>query len=62
MAEPGSIGRWLEAAGRVPLLTATEELHLGAMVQAWQQWPGGADQAPAGVRRLRAPEATSATN
>ena len=52
----------MDAAGRYPLLTAAEELHLGAMVQAWRQWPGGPDAAPAGVHRLRAPEATSATN
>jgi len=36
-----SVGHWLNAAGRYPLLTAAEELHLGAMVQTWQQWPGG---------------------
>lgn len=46
-----AVGAWMDAAGRYPLLTAAEELHLGAMVQAWQQWPGGADLAPAGVRR-----------
>jgi RNA polymerase sigma factor (sigma-70 family) len=51
-------GLWLEAAGRVPLLTHREELELGRLVQAWQQWPGGPDEAPALVRRrgLRARE------
>jgi len=43
VAEQDSIGRWLAAAGRVPLLTAAEELHLGAMVREWQDWPGGVD-------------------
>ncbi len=51
MAERDAIGLWLEGAGRVPLLTAAEELHLGTMVQTWQQWDGGPDAAPAGVRR-----------
>jgi RNA polymerase sigma factor (sigma-70 family) len=51
-------GLWLEAAGRVPLLTHREELELGRLVQAWQQWPGGVDAAPPLVRRrgLRARE------
>jgi RNA polymerase sigma factor (sigma-70 family) len=49
MAE--DLSSWLAAAGRVPLLTPAEELHLGTMVRAWQDWDGGPDQAPAGVRR-----------
>jgi RNA polymerase sigma factor (sigma-70 family) len=44
-------GLWLEAAGRVPLLTHREELELGRLVQTWQQWPGGPDEAPPLVRR-----------
>lgn len=43
--------RWLNAAGRQPLLTAAGELHLGAMVRAWQDHPDGPDGAPAGVIR-----------
>jgi len=46
-----SAGEWMNAAGRYPLLTPAEELHLGAMVQTWQQWPGCPDQAPAPVQR-----------
>ena len=42
---------WLAAAGRVPLLTPAEEVHLGAMVREWQDWPGGPDAAPAPVQR-----------
>lgn len=45
------IGFWLAQAGRVPLLSPAEELHLGAMVRAWQDHPDGADQAPPGVIR-----------
>jgi RNA polymerase sigma factor (sigma-70 family) len=45
------IGDWLAAAGRHPLLTAAEEVHLGTLVQRHQSWPGGPDAAPAHVRR-----------
>jgi hypothetical protein len=41
MVERDSIGRWLEAAGLVPVLTAAEELHLGAKVSKRQDLPGG---------------------
>jgi RNA polymerase primary sigma factor len=56
MAERDAIGRWLDVAGRAPLLTAAEEIHLGTAVRRWQDWPGGADLAPAVVvrRGLRA--------
>lgn len=43
--------RWGDAAGRYPLLTAAEEVHLGQMIRAWQDHPDGPDGAPAGVRR-----------
>ena len=46
-----SVRAWLNAAGRVPLLTPAEEVHLGAMVREWQDWPGGPDAAPAPVQR-----------
>ena len=42
---------WLEQAGRHPLLTAAEELHLGGLVRAWQDWEPSADEAPSAVRR-----------
>jgi RNA polymerase sigma factor (sigma-70 family) len=53
-----AVGYWLEAAARHPLLTHREELELGRLVMEWQGWDGGADQAPAAVRRrgLRARE------
>jgi RNA polymerase sigma factor (sigma-70 family) len=33
------------------LLTAAEELHLGAAIRRWMDWPDGPDLAPAPVRR-----------
>ena len=62
MAE--DLSSWLASAGRIPLLTPAEELHLGTMVRAWQDWPDGPDQAPAGVRRrgLRARDRMIAAN
>jgi len=46
-----SVSRWLEAAGRVPLLTPAEELHLGTIIRAWQDHPAGPADAPLAVRR-----------
>ena len=46
-----SVRAWLNAAGRVPMLTAAEELHLSTMVREWQDWPDGPDAAPAPVQR-----------
>ena len=46
-----AIGFWLQQAGRIPLLTAAEELHLGTIVRAWQDHPAGPDAAPAAIRR-----------
>ena len=42
---------WLNNAGRQPLLTPAEELHLGAMVREWMDHPDGPADAPAGIRR-----------
>ena len=42
---------WLNNAGRQPLLTAAEEIHLGAAVRAWQDHPDGPADAPAGIKR-----------
>lgn len=42
---------WLQAAGRQPLLTPAEAVHLGRMVRDWQDHPGGPDAAPAAVQR-----------
>jgi RNA polymerase sigma factor (sigma-70 family) len=45
------LGWYLDEIGRVPLLTPAEELHLGALVRAWQDHPAGPDQCPAALRR-----------
>ncbi len=45
------ITAWLQSAGRVPLLRADEELHLGTLVRKHLDWPDGPDAAPPGVRR-----------
>ena len=46
MARNSSAAAWLNAAGRIPLLTAAEEVHLGALVRAWQDHPAGPTGAP----------------
>jgi RNA polymerase sigma factor (sigma-70 family) len=54
MPSPGGddmIAHWLGQAGRVPLLTAAEAIHLGGMVRRWQDWEPSPDEAPAAVRR-----------
>ncbi len=46
-----AVGAWLAAAGRQPLLTTAEEVHLGQAIRRWMDWDGGPDGAPAPVRR-----------
>ncbi len=46
-----AVGAWLAAAGRQPLLTPAEEVHLGTAIRLWMDWPDGPDLAPAPVRR-----------
>ena len=55
---------WLDAAGRVPMLTPAEELHLGALVRRWQDWEPSTAEAPPAVRRkgLRARNRMVAAN
>ncbi len=59
-----AVGAWLAAAGRVPLLTAAEEVHLGQAIRRWMDHPDGPDLAPAPVRRrgLRARDRMVAAN
>lgn len=45
------ITHWLEQAGRHPLLTPAEELHLGGLVRQWLDWQPSPDDAPAAVQR-----------
>jgi RNA polymerase sigma factor (sigma-70 family) len=63
-ADTDSARQWVEAAQRVPLLTPAEEIHLSALVQAWQQHPDGPDNAPPAVQRrgLRARNRIVAAN
>jgi len=58
------LGWYLDEIGRVPLLTPAEELHLGALVRAWQDHPAGPDGCPKGLRRrgLRARDRFVAAN
>ena len=46
-----AVGAWLAAAGRVPLLSPAEEVHLGQAIRLWMDHPDGPDGAPAPVRR-----------
>ena len=39
---------WLDAIGRIPLLTPAEEIELGTAIQRWQQHP---EPVPPGIRR-----------
>jgi RNA polymerase primary sigma factor len=39
---------WLDAIGRIPLLTPAEEIELGTAIQRWQQHP---EPIPPGIRR-----------
>jgi RNA polymerase primary sigma factor len=59
-----AVGHWLNAAGRVPLLSAAEEVHLSQAIRRWQDWEGGPDAAPAQVQRrgLRARDRMVAAN
>lgn len=46
-----SVDHLLQAASRFPLLTPAQEIQLGRSIRAWQDWEGGPDAAPPGVRR-----------
>ena len=51
MAASDAVTFWLDNAGRQPLLTAAEELHLGGLVRCWQDHPNGPADAPAVIKR-----------
>ena len=46
-----ALDRWLNEAGRHPLLSPAQEIALGAAVRAWLDHPDGPDGAPPRVRR-----------
>jgi RNA polymerase primary sigma factor len=64
LAMTDATSQWLRQAGRIPLLTAAEEIHLGAAVREWLDNPAGPDAAPAAVQRrgLRARNRMVAAN
>lgn len=45
------LGWYLDTIGRVPLLTAAEEIELGTAVRQWLDHPAGPDHAPPAIRR-----------
>jgi RNA polymerase sigma factor (sigma-70 family) len=45
------LSTYLNAIGRVPMLSPAEELHLGSAVRLWLDHPGGPEAAPRGVQR-----------
>lgn len=51
MPPPAGPSWYLDQIGRVPLLTAAQEIELGNAVQAWLTHPDGPDACPAGIRR-----------
>jgi RNA polymerase primary sigma factor len=51
MAGSDAVSFWLDGAGRQPLLTAGEEVHLGRQVRDWQDHPKGPDDAPPAIKR-----------
>ena len=64
MARNPDATAWLNAAGREPMLTPAEELHLGVLVRRWQDWEPTPAEAPARVIRqgLRARNRIVAAN
>ena len=46
MVAVSSLNQMLADYGRHPLLTASQEIHLGALVRRWQDWPKGPANAP----------------
>lgn len=45
------LSTYLNAIGRVPMLSPAEEVHLGTAVREWLDWPEGPEAAPRGVQR-----------
>ena len=46
-----TVGFYLNAIGKIPMLTAAEEIHQAQSIRKWLDYEGGADSAPKGVQR-----------
>ena len=46
-----TVGIYLSAIGKIPMLTAAEEIHQAQLIRTWLDYEGGADSAPKGVQR-----------
>ena len=47
---PAIVDDYFKAINKIPLLTATEEIHLGRLIRRWQDHDGGPDLAPAFIQ------------
>ena len=46
-----TVGIYLNAISKIPMLSDAEEIHLGQLIRAWQDYEGGPDNAPKGIQR-----------
>ena len=46
-----TVGQYLNAIGKIPMLTAAEEIHQAQLIRTWLDYEGGPDSAPKGVQR-----------
>ena len=46
-----TVGTYLHAIGKIPMLTAAEEIHQAQLIRTWLDYEGGPDNAPKGVQR-----------
>ena len=44
-----TVGIYLNAIGKIPMLTAAEEIHQAQLIRTWLDWPEG--EAPKGIQR-----------
>ena len=44
-----TVGQYLSAIGKIPMLTAAEEIHQAQLIRTWLDWPEG--EAPKGIQR-----------
>ena len=46
-----TVGIYLSAIGKIPMLTAAEEIHQAQLIRTWLDYEGGPDSAPKGIQR-----------